>query len=372
MSVSRTTGTDLALTPLGAGDLIDRSVRFYRKNFWTFAFIAAPPVVAGIVFSVGWLMLGRSLFDVAGADPSEAILYQLFERLGDLVIWLVQIVAILIVMGGASRNFVRHILFSEPMSFRETYRNVRGRLPALILVSVLLTLFLGFVAIVVLYMAILAAAVFVGGLVVLLEPLPYLAAALSVLAIAGIIFGGFWLFFLVVSRFIYVPQVMLVEGSGPFAAIGRSVTLAGKNVKRVSALTIFTVVAIYSALSLLYVPLSTYAWLNGVPLFSMDAVDTLPAWFEISSQVIFQGSLILIIPVLMIGLCLLYVDERTKREGYDIELLAAARLGEMPSVPPEFVNPLQPALAGGAPAFPGQEEQTARASGGPTTLGLGS
>jgi len=77
----------------------------------------------------------------------------------------------------------------------------------------------------------------------------------------------------------------------------------------------------------------------------MEAADTLPAWFEISSQVIFQGSLILIIPVLLIGLCLLYVDERTRKEGYDIELLAATRLGEMPAVPDEFVNPLQPALA---------------------------
>lgn len=370
MSASHTTGTDLALSPLGAGDLIDRSVRFYRNNFWTFVFIAAPPVVAGILFSVGWLMLGRGLFNVAGADPSEAILYQLFERLGDLVIWLVQIVAILTVMGGASRNFVRHILFGEPMSFRETYRNARSRLPALILVSVLLTLFLGFVAIVVLYMAILAAAIFVGGLIVLLESLPYLAAALSVLAALAVTFGALWLFFLVISRFIYVPQVMLVEGSGPFSAIGRSVTLAGRNVKRVSALTVFTIVAIYSALSLLYVPLSTYAWLSGVPLFSMDAVDTLPAWFEISSQVIFQGSLILIIPVLMIGLCLLYVDERIKREGYDIELLAAARLGDMPSVPPEFVNPLQPALAGTATRHGAGPQEAPRRSGSTSTLGL--
>ena len=54
----------------------------------------------------------------------------------------------------------------------------------------------------------------------------------------------------------------------------------------------------------------------------------------------------MIIPVLMIGLCLLYVDERTQREGYDVELLAASVFGEMPSVPSDFVNPLEPALAG--------------------------
>jgi hypothetical protein len=42
---------------------------------------------------------------------------------------------------------------------------------------------------------------------------------------------------------------------------------------------------------------------------------------------------------------LLYVDERVRHEGYDIELMAARRLGEIPSVPRNFVNPLQPALA---------------------------
>jgi hypothetical protein len=345
MASTLTNGAELALTPLGAGDLIDRSVRFYRKNFWTFILIASPPVIAGTLFSVGWMMLGRNIFDVSGADPTEALVYTLFLRLGDLIIWAIQLVAMLVVMGGASRNFVRHLLFGEPMAFRETYRNVRGRLAGLVGISILLTLCLGFVAFLIFYAGVVAAVLAASLMVIALQSIPFLAITLTVIVILAALGGALWLFFLITSRFIYVPQVMLVEGRGAFSAIGRSASLAGKNVKRLAALSIFTVLAIYSALSLLYVPLSVYAWLNGVPMFSVDAVDTVPAWFEISSQVIFQGSLILIIPVLMIGLCLLYVDERTRKEGYDIELLAAARLGEMPSVPEEFINPLQPALA---------------------------
>jgi len=46
-----------------------------------------------------------------------------------------------------------------------------------------------------------------------------------------------------------------------------------------------------------------------------------------------------------VGLCLLYVDERVRHEGYDIELMAARRLGEIPAVPQTYINPLQPALA---------------------------
>ena len=51
--------TELSLVPLGAGDLIDRAVRFYRKFFWTFVLIAAPPVIVGTLVSVGWTITGR-------------------------------------------------------------------------------------------------------------------------------------------------------------------------------------------------------------------------------------------------------------------------------------------------------------------------
>ena len=73
--------------------------------------------------------------------------------------------------------------------------------------------------------------------------------------------------------------------------------------------------------------------------------DALPAWIEICKQVIGEVSLILLTPILMIGLCLLYVDERVRSEGYDIELMAAGRLGDIPSVPQSYINPLQPAIS---------------------------
>lgn len=91
-------------------------------------------------------------------------------------------------------------------------------------------------------------------------------------------------------------------------------------------------------------PLGWYEWLEGVEFFTFGG-DLVPAWYEIASQLIWQISLILLMPVWMIGLCLLYVDERVRHEGYDIELMAARRLGEIPAVPQAFINPLQHALA---------------------------
>lgn len=54
--------TDLTLVPLGAGDLIDRAVRFYRKYFWTLVLIASPPVIVGTLISMAWTILGTKIF----------------------------------------------------------------------------------------------------------------------------------------------------------------------------------------------------------------------------------------------------------------------------------------------------------------------
>jgi hypothetical protein len=59
--------------------------------------------------------------------------------------------------------------------------------------------------------------------------------------------------------------------------------------------------------------------------------------------VIWDASNIVPAPVWMLGLSLLYVDERVRHEGYDIELLAARQLPEMPKL--NVTSPLAPALA---------------------------
>ncbi|HEX8286561.1 MAG TPA: hypothetical protein VF556_01110 [Pyrinomonadaceae bacterium] len=333
------------IAALGAGDLIDRAVRFYRSNFLTFVLVAAPPVVAGTLISVSWTLLGRELFSIGSYQNTfDRSLYYLFLWLGNIVIWLVETVAALVVMGGASRNFVRHLLFGEPITFKEIYKNTWKRLSGLISASLIITILLGFAGLFIFYFGLFVGILVVMAAVYVFSFSPFVAFIVSLGLSLAIVFGTLWLFFLLASRFAYVPQVMLVEGQGVFAAIGRSASLASGNVKRLAALFVFTTAAAYSALLLLYVPLAWYAWANGVEFFAFDA-DLIPAWYEIANQVISQTSLILLMPVWMIGLCLLYVDERVRHEGYDIELMAAQRLGEIPAVPDSFVNPLQPALA---------------------------
>ena len=148
-----------------------------------------------------------------------------------------------------------------------------------------------------------------------------------------------------------MPQVLLVEGHGVFDAFGRSMALARGNVRRLTAMFLFTTFATYSALMLFIIPLGWYGYLQGInPLSGAE----LPVWYEVGYQVLTQASSILLAPVWMLGLSLLYVDERVRHEGYDIELMAAQRLGAMPLLPGGGQAPLAPAIS----ATPARHKQT--------------
>jgi hypothetical protein len=152
-----------------------------------------------------------------------------------------------------------------------------------------------------------------------------------------------FIFFFAVGRLAYVPQVMMVEGKGVFDALSRSFALAHGNVRRLMAMALFTTFAAYSALMILIIPLGWYGYLNGVDPSPWKLAEA-PAWFSIGYNVLFEASRILLSPVWMLGLSLLYVDERVRQEGYDVELLAARQLGEMPRLASNQVAPYSPAL----------------------------
>lgn len=370
MSLSHGSPQNLSIVPLGAGDLIDRATRFYRKHFATLFLIAAPPVVAGTLFSVGWLLLSRMIFFTTEAyDPFESGAFAAFSFVGALAIWFTQTVATLVVMGGASRNLVRHILHGEPITFADTYRNAWSRFSGLTVASAIIVTVLSAIGFIIVFAGAFVWLLVLGLVALVLVSLPSTSAIVSVIAAIFAVVTVFLAFCFVACRFAYVPQMMLVEDEGVFSSIGRSINLANGTALRFAALLGFTTVATYSALAVLYIPLLWYAWIAGID-FGPFAEAVSPAWFEIASQLIWQASLIVLTPVWMIGLCLLYVDQRVRLEGYDIELMAARRLGEIPDVPDQYLNPLQPALGARAEPKGVPSAGQPQSSPGITTLGL--
>ena len=336
----------LQLAPLGAGDLIDRTVRLYRRHFGALVRASAPPVIVSALGTVVWSVSIRSL-GVTESEGRAAVYFM--GALAGVGLYVLGLLAQLVVVGGASRNLVMHLLWGEPVTARLIYRSVRSRLGRLLLATlvVLFWLFISAVAAVIAGLVLLipgavgVAFVIMGAAQAQAEWVGIVAAVLLWLATAGVML---FVFFIVAGRVAYVPQVLMVEGRGVLDSVGRSAGLARGNVRRLTGMFLFTGFAWYAAAMLLLLPLGWYAYLNGLDPLGMDPTRT-PVWYTIISQVLWQVATILLAPVWMMGLSLLYLDERVRHEGYDIELMAAQVFGEMPAVPAGLNAPLAPAIS---------------------------
>jgi hypothetical protein len=337
----------LQLAPLGAGDLIDRTVRLYRRHFGALIRASVPPV---LVSAAGWVLLlvcARAM-SAAGSE-GRVFLYFLGAVVG-LAVYVFGLLAQLTVVGGASRNLVMHLLWGEPVTTRLIYRSVRSRFWGLFRASVVVLLWLViawaagfFAALVVWTVALFAVGLMAAGAATSVAVQWFALLLFLLMMVVGLVLM-LYVFFLVAGSVAYVPQVLMVEGLGVLDSIGRSAALARGNVRRLTGMFLFTGFAWYSAGMLLLVPLGWFAYLNGVNPFELDATRV-PAWYTVSRAALGQVSTILLAPVWMMGLSLLYVDERVRHEGYDIELLAAQVFGEMPAVPTGLHAPLAPAIS---------------------------
>ena len=263
----------LSLAPLGAGDLIDRAVRLYRRHFMTLIRIAAPPVVISAVGSVLVTIPNRSTTEqLTGGE----VLMLLFGFL----LWGGGLLLNIIVMGGAARNLITHLLWNEPFSARTTYRNVQARFWGLLGASIIVAIwiFIAFVVAILVWALVIQLFIFgrysgayVGG---------WLASTLLVIWIVSVTFLTLLLFFLMVKFIVYVPQVMMIEGRGVFDSVGRSFGLARGNLRRLMAMFLFYWFATWSALMILIIPLLWYGYLQGVNILPNKA-ETCPMWYAI-------------------------------------------------------------------------------------------
>jgi hypothetical protein len=327
----------LALAPLGAGDLIDRAVRLYRRHLFVLIRTAAPPC---IIVAAGWILFSITIRRIFVSSETDELLGYFLLWLLSLVVMLGGYLLIVVVMGGATRTLVAHLLRNDPVTARATYAAVRSRFWGLLAASIVVLLWIFASVLAASSGGQMAAFIFGLGVMVLANLAPiWLTISLGAIGLLVTLVFTTWLFFFVVGRVAYVPQVMLVEGKGVLEAVARSFSLARGNVRRLMAMTIFTTFATYSALMILAAPLGWYGYLNGVEVFNPAQW---PAWFAIAYSVLGPLSSILLTPVWMLGLSLLYVDERVRHEGYDIELMAARQLTELPDI--NVTSPLGTAL----------------------------
>lgn len=326
------------LEPISTGDVIDRSVRLYRKNFGAFALLVALP---GLVSYAAALMAGFGYFGaIRETEPFAAIGHLVMAGAGYFIAYIISPLLYLFVTAALARSSADHIMLGTPITFRGAIKLLRGRVGQIVLAWVLL------MAIVI---GVSAAAYFVLVALVLLTAAVFslaqgastwvVGATMTFVVATGI--GAIVVLLLVMaSRICFLPQVMMIEGRGAAESLRRSFQLGGRNWYRLGGILLFYYFVVASLVAALLVPVGVYFYLNRT--FSSLNEWELFSWFAVLYSTASQFSTIVTLPILVIGLTLLYFDNRVRKEAYDIELMLRQLEPEVLAVSPVEGNDKQP------------------------------
>src|SRR5215472_9946085 len=147
---------DVVLEPISTGDIIDRSVRLYRKNFGMLVLIVAVP---SILAYTGTLMSAYGyLTTVMGAGGPASILNIFLMLIGYFILYVIWPFLYLMMFGGLVRAVADHIMLGNPITLRGTVNLVKGRVGQLILAGLLMLVLSG-VAVFALYIVLIIVAI---------------------------------------------------------------------------------------------------------------------------------------------------------------------------------------------------------------------
>lgn len=268
------------LRPLGTADLLDTALRLYRRNFGPFLGITAVVYVPVAVLQiVAAFFMGRMMTAEGELDTAQlASLIPFAVLMGGAMI--IYMIALPLSQGALSIAVARRYL-GQPTSVADAYQTIGHRWGGLL------------------------AAVFLAGLMVLMG---------TVLCIIP----GFYL----AIGLMFVPAVVVLEGHGVVDSLRRSWDLVKGDWWRCFG--------VYFLLSMIIQVVA------GAVVWPVTAASTLllmernPALMQAINQGIGMVVSIFAQPVQIIGLVLLYYDQRVRREGFDLELLAHSLGTEVP------------------------------------------
>jgi hypothetical protein len=307
------------LEPISTGDVIDRAVRLYRRNFTPLVAITAVPTLIGYVVSVmfwsGYTSLITSTATARGV-PMSAVWMLALGGLG-YPIWAY---VLLLTVSGLSRVVGDHVMLSEPITFRRCLAAVRRRLGAITLMGVISVMMLIAVYVVVSIVVViltLAVTLIVGVIAAMQLPQWIATTLLVVLVIVGVA-AALLAVLMVVARVVFLPQIVMIEGQSAGNALSRAFRLGKGNWYRVAAIALFTYFVSTSLLAAFTVPVLTALYLSD----SLSAEFFLgPTWSVLYTS-FGQISNLLSLPIWIVSFTLLYFDSRVRKEAYDLDLIA--------------------------------------------------
>jgi hypothetical protein len=211
-------------------------------------------------------------------------------------------------------------MLNEPITFRCCFAAVKRRLGAITLMGLLSILMLVaayIVVSIVIFILILLVGLVVGVVAAAKLPQWVVTTALVFLVIL-VVAASLLLILMVVSRVVFLPQIVMIEGQSAGNALGRAIRLGQGNWHRVGAIALFTYFVSISLLAAFAVPvlIGLYFWGMLTPEFFVG-----PVWSILYTS-FGQISNLLSLPIWIVSFTLLYFDSRVRKEAYDIDLIA--------------------------------------------------
>lgn len=307
------------LEPMSTGDVIDRAVRLYRRNFTPLVAIVAVPTFIGYVVSLMFWYGYTSLLTGASGSRAVSVTGIWMLALGGLgyPVWMF---AMLVTVSGLCRVVGDHLMLNEPITFRKCFAAARRRLGAITLMGFLLLamVFVAYIAVaIVLFILMMAIGLIVGAIAA--SGLPqWISTVMLVITVIVVVAAVLLLVCVVAARLVFLPQVVMIEGEPAGNALGRAIRLGKGNWYRVAAISAFTYFVSFSLLSALTLPVIAGLYLAGV---LTAEVFVSPGWSIVYTS--FRDiSGLLCLPIWIVSFTLLYFDSRVRQEAYDVDLLA--------------------------------------------------
>jgi hypothetical protein len=333
------------LEPISTGDVIDRSVRLYRKNFIPLVSVVAVPT---LIYYVSAMMVSFGYAQtLQNAETGFAPLGAMMTLFG-LAGYVAYLFTILGAVSGMSRAIGDYMMLGEPITFKGCWRFAIRRLGDVALMGLIfipVLMIIGGVMFVAMFVLFFGLALTIGAGAGVGLP-SWLGAIAATILIIGSAFLFVSLLLLVAARFVFVPCAAMIEGRSAAAAFGRAFQLGGgRTWYRLGMIAAFSYFVSLSILAALVEPLLVIFAING-----WQVADLLlhPGW-NAAYAAVNQISTLLVWPIWIGSLTLLYFDSRVRGEGYDIELMtsglpqpAYAHAAAMPPFGPQWNQP-QPA-----------------------------
>ena len=324
--------------PLSLGEILDRTVQLYRRNFLLLLGISFLPAAIDVLITGSGSIFLTSQAPQLQTSPSVQTFFTFFGAIaGFLLIGLPLLVAIFSIALSALNFTAFQRSHGVEVTIREAYTYAFRHLWR----------YLGIFALQLLFAAIIPSAVFAGIVFIgaMLSALVATSGAGPVFAIIAVILAVILVIALIVAaisvwlRFCLAFPVCVTEQTRVWPSLQRSNRLTKGSRGRIFVMYLLVVILTMVAFYALDLPVQILLKLTVFKSTEMMALlSKPPLLLQVVNLFISFLERSFVMPIYAIALVLFYNDQRTRQEGYDIELLMAQ--AGLFNLPPQI--PAQP------------------------------